>query len=129
MRDMLLADARARGYGCEAAEMLIHNLFKHQQVYRAYAEIYARDMQERGAPHVESAGRARRMTPNDLINAWAGLTDEGVLTPHRERVVQALLAGAEIGDVLSDTTVDTLRGLERYLQRASAQLLKAARQC
>ena len=75
MRDMLLADARARGYGCEAAEMLIHNLFKHQQVYRAYAEIYARDMQERGAPQVESAGRARRMTPNDLINAWAGLTD------------------------------------------------------
>lgn len=124
---MLLADARARGYGPEAAEVLIHNLFKHRQVYRAYAEIYARDMLERGAPQVESAGRVRRMTPDDLMNACAGLTDEGVLTPHREHVVQALLSGAEIGDVLSDTTVDTLRGLERHLQRSAACIAKAVR--
>ena len=39
----------------------------------------------------------------------------------------ALNAGYEVGDVLTDITVKTLRGLERHLQRSAARIAKAAR--
>jgi len=44
-----------------------------------------------------------------------------------QQLLAALDAGYQVGDVLTDTTVKTLRGLERHLQRSAARIVKAAR--
>ena len=128
LKPTLMADARARGLDALAAEELVTSILQHQRVCDAYAEIYARDMSEDGAPDVVNNGRVRRLKVNDLMAAYQALTDESRgVTASEQQILIALDSGYEVGGVLSDTTVKTLRGLERHLQRSAARIVKAAR--
>ena len=49
------------------------------------------------------------------------------ISPLGQQLLAAMDAGYQVGDVLTDTTVKTLLGLERYLQRTAARIAKAAR--
>ena len=124
----LIADARARGFDALGAEELVTSIFQHQRVCEAYADIYAQDMNEYGAPNVVDGGRVRRLTVDDLVRVWELSNKAGSrISPLGQQLLAALDAGYQVGDVLTDTTVKTLRGLERHLQRSAARIVKAAR--
>lgn len=65
-----MADAEARGFDPLAAEELMTSIFQHQRVCDAHADIYARDINEHGAPIVTQCGRVRRLTVGDLVRVW-----------------------------------------------------------
>ena len=101
---------------------------QHQRVCDAYADIYAQDMNEHGAPNVVDGGRVRRLTVDDLVRVWELSNKAGSrISPLGQQLLAAMDAGYQVGDVLTDTTVKTLRGLERHLQRSAARIAKAAR--
>ena len=128
LKPTLLADARARGFDALAAEELVTGIFQHQRVCDAYSGIYERDLNERGAPNVVDGGRVRRLTVDDLVRVWELSNKAGSkMSPLAQQLLAALDAGCQVGDVLTDTTVKTLRGLERHLQRSAARIAKAAR--
>ena len=128
LKPTLMADARVRGLDALAAEELVTSILQHQRVCDAYADIYARDMNEHGAPNVVDGGRVRRPTVDDLVRVWELSNKAGsTISPLGQQLLAALDAGYQVGDVLTDTTVKTLRGLERRLQRSAARIAKAAR--
>ena len=128
LKPILIADANARGFDTLAAEELVTRIFQHQRVCNAYADIYAQDINEHGAPNVVHGGRVRRLTVDDLVRVWE-LSNKGgsTISPLGQQLLAALDAGYQVGDVLTDTTIKTLRGLERHLQRSAARIAKAAR--
>ncbi|MDC6486099.1 hypothetical protein PQZ54_05715 [Luminiphilus sp.] len=65
---------------------------------------------------------------NDLLTAYEALIDEYPrMTVNKQQILIALSSGYQVGDVVSDTTVKTLLGLERHLQRSAGRTVKAAR--
>ena len=128
LKPTLMADARARGFDALAADELVTSIFQHQRVCDAYADIYAQDMNEHGAPNVVDGGRVRRLTVDDLVRVWELSNKAGsTISPLGQQLLAAMDAGYQVGDVLTDTNVKTLRGLERHLQRSAARIAKAAR--
>ena len=128
LKPTLMADARARGFDALAAEELVTSILQHQRVCDAYSGIYERDLNEHGAPNVVDGGRVRRLTVDDLVRVWELSNKAGSkISPLAQQLLAALDAGCQVGDVLTDTTVKTLRGLERHLQRSAARIAKAAR--
>ena len=128
LKPTLMADARARGLDALAAEELVTSILQHQRVCDAYAEIYERDMNEHGAPNVVDGGRVRRLTVDDLMRVWELSNRAGSrISPLGQQLLAAMDAGYQVGHVLTDTTVKTLRGLERHLQRSAARIAKAVR--
>jgi len=128
LKPTLMADARARGFDALAAEELVTSILQHQRVCDAYSGIYERDLNEHGAPNVVDGGRVRRLTVDDLVRVWELSNKAGSkMSPLAQQLLAALDAGCQVGDVLTDTTVKTLRGLERHLQRSAARIAKAAR--
>jgi len=127
LKPTLMADARARGFDALAAEELVTSILQHQRVCEAYSGIYERDLNERGAPNVVDGGRVRRLTVDDLVRVWELSNKAGSrISPLGQQLLAAMDAGYQVGDVLTDTTVKTLRGLERHLQRSAARIAKAA---
>jgi len=128
LKPTLMADARARGFDALAAEELVTSILQHQRVCDAYSGIYERDLNERGAPNVVDGGRVRRLTVDDLVRVWELSNKAGSrISPLGKQLLAAMDAGYQVGDVLTDTTVKTLRGLERHLQRSAARIAKASR--
>ena len=85
-------------------------------------------MHEHGASNVTQGGRVRRLTVDDLMRVWELSNKAGSrISPLGQQLLAAMDAGYQVGDVLTDTTVKTLRGLERHLQRSAARIAKAAR--
>ena len=85
-------------------------------------------MNEHSVPNVENGGRVRRFRMDDLITVFEAITDANKrMTANRRQILIGLNSGYEVGDVLTDTTVKTLRGLERHLQRSAARIVKVAR--
>ena len=128
LKSTLIADAKARGFDVLGAEELVSSIFQHQRVSDAYAKIYERDINEHGATSLVHSGRVRRLTVDDLMRIWE-LSNKGSsrISPLGQQLLAAMDAGYQVGDVLTDTTVKTLRGLERHLQRSAARIVKAAR--
>lgn len=122
-----MADAKACGFDALAAEELVSSIFQHQRVSDAYAKICERDINEHGAPSEVHSGRVRRFTVDDLMRVWELSNKAGSrISPLGQQLLAAMDAGYQVGDVLNDTTVKTLRGLERHLQRLAARIAKAA---
>ena len=104
------------------------SILQHQRVCDAYKEIYEQDMNEHSVPNVENGGRVRRFRMDDLITVFEAMTEANKrMTANRRQILIGLNSGYEVGDVLTDTTVKTLRGLERHLQRSAARIVKVAR--
>ena len=128
LRTELVNDALSRGYSEAAASALVSSVLQHQRVCRAYADIYIKDCREHGGPNLDSRGRVDRLKGLDIISALECLvSDEVRLTPRRTVILELLAEGAKSGDIISDTTVKTLLGLERYLRNSGARIAKAAR--
>ena len=104
------------------------SVLQHQRVCRAYADIYVEDCREQGGPNLESRGSVQTLKAMDIISALECLVSNEVrLTPRRTVILELLAEGAKSGDIISDTTVKTLLGLERYLRNSGARIAKAAR--
>ena len=128
LKIILMADAKSRGFDEVAAEALASSILQHQRVCRAYADIYERDISEQGTPNLETKGQVRRLRVNDLLTAYEALIDDSpYMTAKQQQTLIALTSGYQVGDVVSDTTIKTLLGLERHLQRSAARIVKAAR--
>ena len=70
----------------------------------------------------------RWLTVDDLMRVWELSNKVGSrISPLGKQLLAAMDAGYQVGDVLTDTTVKTLLGLERHSQQSVARNAKAAR--